>query len=50
VELPVDPTREGDVCLGGDHEGHLNPGLAKMLSVLEEAQEWLRRGDLAESC
>jgi hypothetical protein len=50
VELPADPTQRGDICLDGDHEGCLNPGLAKVLSVLDKAHERLREGDLADSC
>ena len=50
VELPADPTLSGDNCRGGDNEGFLNPDLTKLLSILDEAQERLRLGDLPESC
>jgi hypothetical protein len=40
----------GEVCLGGDYEETVNPRLVKVLSVLDEAEERLRRGTLAESC
>jgi hypothetical protein len=50
VELPADPTQKGDICLGGYREGPLNPGLAKLLSVLDEAYERLREGQLAKRC
>jgi hypothetical protein len=42
VELPTDPTQKWDICPDGDHESPLNPGLAKLLSILEEAHERLR--------
>jgi hypothetical protein len=44
VELPTDPTQKWDICPDGDHESPLNPGLAKLLSILEEAHERLREG------
>jgi hypothetical protein len=50
VELPANPTETGEVCLGGDYEETVNPQLVKVLSVLDEAEERLRRGTLAESC
>ncbi len=50
VELPTEPSQSGDVCVGGDHDGTVNPNLEKVLSVLDEAEERLRRGALAESC
>jgi hypothetical protein len=50
VELPADPTQKWDICLDGDHEHPLNPGLAKLLSVLDEAHERLQKEELAESC
>jgi hypothetical protein len=50
VELPADPTQKGYICLDGDHEGSLNPSLAQLLSVLDETEERLRQGDLAENC
>ena len=34
----------------GDYERSLNPGLARLLRVLDEAEEKLRQGDLAENC
>jgi hypothetical protein len=49
VELPVDPTQAGDICLNGEHEEILNPDLAMVLSVLDEAQEQLERGALRQS-
>ena len=50
VELPIEPTRSGDVCIGGDHEGAVNLELEEVLSVLDETEERLRRGALAASC
>ncbi len=50
VELPAEPSRGGDVCVGGDREGAVNPGLGKVLGALDEAEERLRRGALAERC
>ena len=50
VELPTEPSQSGDICIGGDHEGAVNLGLRKVLSVLDETEERLRRGVLAESC
>lgn len=50
VELPAEPTETGEVCLGGDYEETVDPQLVKVLSVLDEAEERLRRGTLAESC
>jgi len=50
MELPADPTQTGDICLDGDYERSLNPGLARLLRVLDEAEEKLRQGDLAENC
>lgn len=50
VELPAEPFRNGDICIGGDHEGAVNLGLGQVLSALDEAEERLRRGVLTESC
>jgi hypothetical protein len=36
--------------VGGDHDGTVNPNLEKVLGALDEAEERLRRGALAESC
>ncbi len=50
VELPTEPSQSGDVCVGGDHDGTVNPNLEKVLGALDEAEERLRRGALAENC
>ncbi len=50
VELPTEPSQSGDVCVGGDHDGTVNPNLEKVLGALDDAEERLRRGALAESC
>jgi len=50
VELPTEPSQGGDVCVGGDHDGTVNPNLEKVLGALDKAEERLRRGALAESC
>ena len=50
VELPTEPAQRGDICIGGEHEGAVNLGLKRVLSVLDEAEERLQRGTLAESC
>ncbi len=50
VELPTEPSQSGDICVGGDHDGTVNPNLEEVLSALDEAEERLRRGALAESC
>jgi hypothetical protein len=50
VEMPVEPAQAGDICLEGEHEGAANPDLRKVLSVLDEAEEKLRRGELVENC
>jgi hypothetical protein len=50
VALPVDPTESTNICLDGDHERSLNLGLAKLLSILDDAEQKLRVGELAESC
>jgi hypothetical protein len=50
VALPVDSTESTDICLDGDHERSLNLGLAKLLSILDDAEQKLRVGELAESC
>ncbi len=50
VELPTEPARSGDVCVGGDHEGGVNLDLGEVLGILDEAEKRLRRGALAESC
>ena len=50
VELPTEPSQSGDVCVGGDHDGTVNPNLEKVLGALDGAEERLRRGALAESC
>ncbi len=50
VEMPVEPSQAGDVCLDGEHEGRVNPGLRKVLSVLDEAEERLRSGVIVENC
>jgi hypothetical protein len=50
VELPAEPSQSGDVCVGGDHDGTVNPNLEKVLAALDEAEERLRMGALAESC
>jgi hypothetical protein len=50
VELPTEPSQSGDVCVGGDHDGTVNPNLEKVLGALDEAEKRLRRGALAERC
>ena len=50
VEMPVEPSQAGDVCLDGEHEGRVNPDLRKVLSVLDEAEERLRSGVIVENC
>jgi hypothetical protein len=50
VEMPVEPSQAGDVCLGGEHEDRVNPDLTKVLSVLDETEERFRRGVLVENC
>ena len=50
LELPVEPSQWSDVCLGGDHEKDLNPGISKVLSFLDEVEERLRMGTLNEGC
>lgn len=50
VELPADPDEAGEICVGGDREGAANPGLGEVLGALDEVDERLRRGDLAETC
>ena len=50
VELPTEPSQSGNVCVGGDHDGTVNPDLEKVLGALDEAEERLRKGALAESC
>ncbi len=50
VELPIEPTRSGDICIGGDHEGAVNLELEEVLSALDETEERLRKGALVESC
>lgn len=50
VELPTEPARNGDVCVGGDHRGVVNLDLGGVLGVLDEVEERLRRGALAERC
>jgi len=50
VELPAEPSRGGEVCVGGDREGAVNPGLGRVLDALDEAEERLRTGALAEGC
>jgi hypothetical protein len=50
VELPAEPSRGGEVCVGGDREGANNPGLGRVLGALDEAEERLRRGALAGGC
>jgi hypothetical protein len=50
LEMPIEPSQWSDVCLGGDHEKDLNPGISKVLSFLDEAEEGLRMGTLNEDC
>ena len=50
VELPAEPSRGGEVCVGGEREGAVNPGLGRVLGALDEAEERLRIGALAEGC
>ena len=50
MELPTEPSQSGDVCVGGDHDGTVNPNLEKVLSALDEAEQRLRREALAERC
>ena len=50
VELPTEPSQGGDVCVGGDHDGTVNPNLEKVLGALDEAEQRLRRETLTESC
>ena len=46
VELPIEPTRSGDICIGGEHQGAVNLELEEVLSALDETEERLRRGEL----
>ena len=50
MELPAEPSRGGEVCVGGDREGTVNPGLGRVLGALDEAEERLRTGALAKGC
>ena len=50
VELPTEPARSGDICIGGEHEGVVNLDLRDLLGVRDEIEERLRRGALAQSC
>ena len=50
VELPAEPSQNGEICVGGDREGAANPDLGEVLGALDEAEERLQRGALAESC
>lgn len=50
VELPADPEGAAEICVGGDREGAVNPGLREVLGALDEAEERLRRGELSETC
>ncbi len=50
VELPAEPFQSGEVCVGGDREGAVNPGIGRVLGALDEAEERLRRGALAGGC
>ena len=50
MELPAEPSRGGEVCVGGDREGAANPGLGRVLGALDEVEERLRIGALAEGC
>ncbi len=50
VELPAEPSRGGEVCVGGEREGTVNPGIGRVLGALDEAEERLRRGALAGGC
>lgn len=49
-EMPVEPSEWSDVCIGGDHEKDLNPGISQVLRFLDEAEERLRSGTLSEDC
>jgi hypothetical protein len=35
VELPTEPSQSGDVCVGGDHDGTVNPNLENVLGALD---------------
>jgi len=50
VELPAEPTRTGDMCLGGEREEVVNPELRRVLNILVQTEEKLRKGALAENC
>ena len=50
VELPAEPSRSGQVCVGGERERVVNPGIGRVLGALDEAEERLRRGALAGGC
>lgn len=50
LQLPAEPNQPGYICLGGDHEVAVNADLAKVLRVLDEAEERLRRGALEGLC
>jgi len=50
IELPAEPLRSGDICIGGEHEGVVNLDLREVLSVPDETEERLRRGALAQRC
>ncbi len=50
VELPAEPSQNGEICVGGEREGAANPDLGEVLGALDEEEEKLQRGALAESC
>jgi hypothetical protein len=41
---------EQDFCIGGEHKRVVNLELRDLLSVLDETEERLRRGELTQSC
>lgn len=50
VVLAEDPDEPSEVCLDGRRSGVSNPGLDKVLEVLDEAEEILRSGRSLGGC
>jgi hypothetical protein len=48
VELPVEPSSPGDICLDGNHVRADNLSLEELVSVLDEAEALLHRADLPD--
>ena len=50
IELSPEPTAPSKFCVGGQHSEAINPRLAELLVVVDEAEKLVRRGTKLAGC